>query len=318
MNKHLTKPLARRVARALSGPLAALLLGVFASAAGAQTFRMGVPPWPGVAVKSEVASEILHALGYQTEQKQLSAAIIINGLATGSVDIYLGGWEPQETSMIEPLAKQGKVVKLTANISDALTGLAVPAYMADQGVKSMADLNRYADKFDHKIYGIEAGSGINDAIQAAIDKNRYDLGDWSLVQSSTSAMLTQVKRATSRKEPVVFFAWRPHWMNVAYKLHYLTVDKPSDIAQTPSTVYTVVSKELPQQAPNVARFLKQFRVNSDIQSQWIYAYSYKKLDLKDVSHQWIKKHMDVVAQWLQEVKTAQGKPALPAARAAFE
>ncbi|NNC22686.1 ABC transporter substrate-binding protein [Salinisphaera sp. USBA-960] len=313
----MSNQLTMRLVHTMIGPLMALFLSAFALTSNAQVFRLGVPPWPGVQVKSEVAVEILQILGYQAKQDQLSVPIIFHSLTTDSLDIYLGGWVPQEKNKIEKYTQQGKIIKLTTNTTDALIGLAVPEYMAKRGVKSMADLKRYADKFDHKIYGIERGSGINKSIQSAIDQDRHDLGDWDLVQTGTGAMLAQVKRAISKKKPVVFFAWRPHWMNVSFNIHYLTVDEPSDIAHSSAAVYTLVSKELPQKAPNVTRFLKQMHVDSTVQSQWVHAYSRENDKLTAVSHNWIKNNMDVVSQWLDGVKTADGKPALPAVRAAF-
>jgi len=43
--------------------------------------RFGVPPWPGVTVKSEVAAQLLEAMGYETRQNNLAVSVILNGVA---------------------------------------------------------------------------------------------------------------------------------------------------------------------------------------------------------------------------------------------
>ena len=34
--------------------------------------RLGVPPWPGVTVKSEIAAQLLESMGYETRQQDLA------------------------------------------------------------------------------------------------------------------------------------------------------------------------------------------------------------------------------------------------------
>jgi glycine betaine/proline transport system substrate-binding protein len=297
----------------------ALALGatVPAQADDAPTIKFGVASWPGIVVKSEVAAQILQTMGFATKQVNASPAFIITSLKTGNLDVYLGGWIPTEKGMIKPAAKQGKVKILAKNITGALMGLAVPHYVWKAGVHSEADLAQHADKFDHKIYGIEPGSGFNAAIEKAIDNNRDGLGNWKLVQVATSVMLSQVGRAIHRQQWIVFLGWQPHWMNIKYHINYLkAVGKPT-IAQTKSNVLTVVNPELVKKYPNVARFLRQLVVKNKQQSQWVYRYSLKKRKAADVASQWIGDHLDTVAQWLKGVKTRNGKSAIAAVRAKY-
>src|SRR5699024_7250591 len=197
--------------------LTALLGMAFAAsgtalAASKPLIRFGVPTWPGVTVQSDVAAQLLEAMGYETKQTNASPAFIVNSLRSGRLDVYLGGWMPTEAGLIEPAEKKGEVDVLTTNIANALMGLAVPDYVWEAGVHTVADLNKHADKFDSTIYAIEAGSGFNMAIKKAIKDNRHDLGDWKMIPSSTSAMLVQVDRAIQKKNWIVFLGWEPHWM----------------------------------------------------------------------------------------------------------
>jgi glycine betaine/proline transport system substrate-binding protein len=279
---------------------------------------MGVQAWPGVVVKSEVAAELMQALGYKVKQTQMDTPFVLHGLASGDLDIGLGGWYPVSAAMITPMVKKGKLVRLAANLPDALSGMAVPVYVHKAGVNSVQDLHRYSDRFDSKIYGIEGGSTWNTQVKQAIQADRFHLKGWQVVGSSTAVMLTQVKRAISKHQWIVFYGWKPHWMNIVYHLYYLKGPKGSPIVHTKATVYTLAANSFAPSHPNLARFFRQYRVNAKTQSHWIYQYSRKRQPDDKVARQWIASHLKQVRSWLKGVTTKAGnKPAFQAVRATY-
>lgn len=299
--------------------LCALALGASAITAHAEppVVRFGVQPWPGVTVKTEVATQLLEAAGYPTEQMQLNTPLTLNGLSEGDLEAGFGGWYPVSSSMIDPLVQEGEIIRLTANLSEALSGVAVPTYVRDAGVESMSDLHRHADEFDRKIYGIESGSTWNTGVKEAIDENRHNLGDWEVVSSGTTAMLAQVGRATEREEWIAFYGWKPHWMNITYDLYYLEAPEGSAIAHTEATVYTLVPPDLEERMPEVTRFLRQYQVASRAQSEWIYEHSYQERPEAEVAREWIAANPEQVREWLDGVKTPDGEPAFKAVAAEY-
>lgn len=280
--------------------------------------RFGVPPWPGITVKSEVASQLLEALGYTTRQRELAVSVILNALVERDLDVYLAGWYPQERDMLAPLLEEGSIIEIVDNVPSAITGIAVTDDAWQAGVRSITDLDKHADRFDSRIYGIEAGSGINDAVLKVIDEDRFGLGDWHLQESSASAMLAQVGQKIDAGEWAAFIGWQPHWMNVAYDMHYLEDADDSGAAQLEGHVATVVRSDLAEQDPNLARFFEQFVVGSDIQSEWVNAYSRDERRADDVASEWIAEHQDVVAEWLDGVTTQDGESAIDAVSAQFQ
>lgn len=295
-----------------------VLFVLITATAGAQDVRLGVPSWPGVTVKSEVAAQLLEAMGYDTRQIVASPSIIFASLEGGSLNAYLGGWTPVENPMIDPLVEKGVIEKTVANVSDARTGLAVPSYAYEAGVRSMADLDAFADRFDSRIYGLEEGSGINEAIQAVIDENREGLGDWELIASNTASMLAQVDDFESRGEWFVFVGWRPHWMNIAYDFEYLSGTEGTEtVAGHGSVVYTILRSEFAETNPNLRRFFRQFVVDSIIQSEWVLEHGQKNRRADEVAREWISANEDVVARWLDGVETSDGDPAIESIRAAY-
>lgn len=291
--------------------------GTAGAASDSQTIRFGTPTWPGVTVKTEVAAQLMEAMGYETKSTNASPAFAINSLKTDDLDVYLGGWMPTEKHMIEPAEKNGEVEVLATNISGAIMGIAVPKYVWEAGVRTEADLAEHADKFGGKIYGIEPGSGFNDSIKSSIDNDRHGLGGWELVPSSTSAMLSQVGRKIDRDEWIVFLGWTPHWMNVTYDIKYLEAVGEPKIADTRSDVLTVVNPKLRERAPEVAKFLSQYVVDKQDQSKWVLEYSYKERAKDAVASEWIAANLDTVAGWLDGVKTRDGGSAIEAVRGEY-
>ncbi|MCE3027240.1 MULTISPECIES: ABC transporter substrate-binding protein [unclassified Salinicola] len=279
--------------------------------------RFGVSPWPGVTVKTEIAAQLLDAMGYRTEQKELAVGVILNGLANGQLDAYLGNWYPVQQEMTEPLLESGRLAHAAANISNANSGLVVPAYVHEAGVDSVADLDRYRERFGGKIQGIEAGTGINDAILKAIAEDKAGLGDWQLQESSTAAMLAYAGQKIADHEWVTFVGWEPHWMNVNYDLYYLKDADDSGVADIVSTVWTLVPGGLEQQDANLYRFFSQYRVDIADQNDWVYQYSHEERPADEVASEWIQSHEATVAKWLEGVTAKNGKPAINAVRAEF-
>ncbi|MGP8290372.1 ABC transporter substrate-binding protein [Vreelandella zhanjiangensis] len=294
------------------------LLTAGSATAGLDEVRFGVPPWPGVTVKSEVAAQLMEAMGYQTRQRDLAVSVILEGLTRNDVDVYLGGWYPVQTDMVEPLVANGKVEKLVSNIQGANSGLVVPQYVYDAGVTSVADLDAHRERFDGQIQGIEAGTGINTAILAAIDDDAVGLGDWSLRESSTAAMLAQAEQKIANEEWVTFVGWEPHWMNVSFDLAYLDDAENAGIAQIESTVWTVVPASMAEEDPQLHRFLSQYVVDIEDQNAWVYSYSYDDLPADEVAQEWIAEHLDTVAVWLEGVEAKDGTSAIEAVRAVYQ
>ncbi|WP_163577268.1 ABC transporter substrate-binding protein [Halomonas faecis] len=303
----------RGITRVAGLALPLLLAGP--AAADLDEVRFGVPPWPGVTVKSEVAAQLMEAMGYETRQRELAVSVILEGLTRGDLDAYLGGWYPVQTEMVEPLVADGKVEKLVANIQGATSGLVVPQYVYDAGVTSVAELNAHRDRFDAEIQGIEAGTGINTAILEAIDGDLAGLGDWTLRESSTAAMLAQAEQKMADEEWVTFVGWEPHWMNVSFDLVDLEDADDAGIAEIESTVWTVVPASLAEEDPQLHRFLSQYVVDIEDQNAWVHGYSYDDRPADEVAREWIGDNLDTVAEWLDGVEARDGVPAIEAVHA---
>ncbi len=289
------------------------LVGV-SSAADEITF--GYVNWPGVTVKTHVAAEILNFLGYETEMKMLSVPIVFKGLANNDLDVFVGAWLPTMKSMVDAYFEEGSIVSVAINLDETIYTLAVPKYAWDAGVKSHADLNTFADKFESKIIGIEPGNDGNKLVLDMIQNNQYDLKDWEIIESSAEAMMIGVSSAIKKNEWVVWLGWSPHWMNLAFDIEYL--EDPLEVwGSEPELVRTVARAGLEQDQPNVHTFFTQFRVTPEIQNDWIDKYSREKQKPKDVAVEWIRNNPGIVDQWVYGVTSADGQRGRDAIRKAL-
>lgn len=302
--------------RALSLLLGACLFLSAGMAVAAPTIRFTTPPWPGVEVETEVVSQIVEAMGYQASTVSAAPTIGIKAVSTGDVDAVLAVWIPSQKSTLEAVMADGNVAIAGTELDDALYGIVVPQYVWDAGVHSIADLNKYPEKFSKVIYGINAGSDGNLLVEKAIESGTYDLPGWRVVPSSTAAMLAQAQRRVSDHKWVAFLGWRPHWMNIVMDLKYL--NDPKKIWGGNYVIRMIANKEFLKANPEIKQFLDQFEVTADTQSNWIYRYSFKNIDKSKVAKQWITKHMDTVEGWLEGIEAVNGKPAAEVVRQAFQ
>lgn len=307
--------------------LACFLVTMSGQTTQAAKIKFGSVSWPGVTVKTEIAKQILETLGYEVEVMELAVAPTLMGVGTGKLDAFLGCWLPNQITYMQKYLDQGQIIKLAQNLDETIYCHGVPQYVWEAGVHSMTDLDKpeFRDNFDlnnngkPELYGIESGNVGNEITVAAIANNTYGLGDWEFIPSSTSGMLSMVKKAMRRDQWIVFQAWKPHWMVIEMDIKFLKDPEeiwPGQGRQT--DVWTIIHSGFEEKNPNVTKFLKQLKVTPKWQSKWIYDFSYSDQDAEHVARIWIKKNMDVVAEWTAGVTTVDGQNALDALKARFK
>ncbi|KJH83702.1 choline ABC transporter substrate-binding protein [Pseudomonas sp. KSR10] len=287
--------------------------------ASCQEIRLGAVGWTDVVATTAVASELLGRLGYETTQTQASQQIIFAGIQKNQIDAFLGYWKPIMDDNIKPFLDRDAVkVAPEPSLDDAIAILAVPTYTAEAGLKTFADIARFKDQLDGKIYGIESGSGANTAIQKMIDEDQFGLGEFTLVESSEGAMLTAVKRAVRAEKPVLFFGWKPHPMNIQLSITYLTgsenVFGPNDGA---ATVSTVTAPDFAQRCPNADRLLTGLRFTSAQEAE-LMAPIMDRQAPDQVARAWLKANPEVVKAWLAGVTSFDGKSGADAVIASLQ
>ncbi|QVW23394.1 choline ABC transporter substrate-binding protein [Pseudomonas hormoni] len=278
-----------------------------------ETVKMADPGWSDIAATNAITGFLLDGMGYKPKVDTLAVPITFGGLKDGQVDVFLGNWMPAQQGFYDKFVATGDVTQLAKNLDGTEFTLAVPDYVWNAGVHNFADLNKFADKFDKKIYGIGSGAPANISLQEIIKKNDFDMGQWKLVESSEQAMLAEVSRAVKKQKFVTFLGWTPHPMNVQLKMHYLKGGEKY-FGDTGS-VHTLTRKGYAQACPNVGKLLTNLSFTQEMENSIMADVVNKKVSNADAAKAWIKANPAVLDKWLDGVKTVDGKDALPAVKA---
>ncbi|WP_254699894.1 choline ABC transporter substrate-binding protein [Trinickia violacea] len=272
--------------------------------------------WTDIAATTGLASTMLSALGYTPSKTIASVPITFAGIKSKQIDLFLGYWSPSMDPIIEPFVKSGSVKVLqTPNLTGAKFTLAVPDYVYQGGLKTFADLAKYADKLQYRIYGIEPGNDGNQLIDKMIKTNKDGIGKFKLVESSEAGMLVQVNRALRDKQWIVFLAWEPHPMNAQMKINYLAGgDDVFGPNYGEAKVYTVEPPDYAERCPNVAKFASNLQFTTTMENHLMIPIMNRE-DPNTAAAEWIKANPQVLDKWLAGVTTIDGKPGLPAVKA---
>ncbi|TWI61169.1 glycine betaine/proline transport system substrate-binding protein [Pseudoduganella lurida] len=287
--------------------LAACSVTHAADAPACRVVRMADPGWTDIAGTNALAGIVLEALGYEQRILPLSVPITYAGLQKGQVDVFLGNWMPAQRALVEPLFQSGAVEQVHANLPAAKFTLAVPDYVAQAGVRTFADLATFADRFDRRIYGIEAGSPANQTVKKMLAAQSYGLEHWILVESSEQGMLSQVKRVTRNRRWIVFLAWEPHQMNNAFRITYLDGDKDYFGPNFGSaSVNTVTRRGYRSACPNAGRLAAQLTFSPALEHAIIADVVGRRQPVRAAALRQLQAHPELLDTWLEGVTTLAG------------
>ncbi|MBX9456961.1 MAG: choline ABC transporter substrate-binding protein [Rhizobium sp.] len=302
---------------AISIALNALLssTAMAADKAECKQVRMSDLGWTDIALTNTTAELILKALGYEPAQTLLALNVTFDSLKNGDMDVFLGNWRPVQDLDYKAYFDDGSVIPVATNLTGAKYTLAVPKYVSDAGLKSFDDLQKFADKLDRKIYGIEPGS--NKPLTDMVEQKTHGLdGGWEVVESSEAAMLQQVTRAVMKKDFIVFLGWQPHPMNVNMEISYLS---GGDAEFGPdfggATVRTIVRKGYPEDCPNVTKFFSNLVFDIDYENTGMNLIMGDSMEVPAAATKMMKDNPAKLDAWLKDVTTIDGKPGLEAVKA---
>ena len=300
---------------------AALLVAGTAAAAepeSCKAVRFSDVGWTDITATTALASVVLEALGYEPTADILSVPVSYQSLKNGDIDVFLGNWMPTMEADIAPFTADGSVETVRANLEGAKYTLAVPTYVAEQGLKDFADIVKFKDQLGGEIYGIEPGNDGNRLIQKMIDEDKFGLGGFELVESSEQGMLSQVERVGRDQKPIVFLGWEPHPMNTRFKLTYLTGgDEVFGPNFGGATIYTNVRKGYLQECPNVGKLLQNLVFALPMESSVMGGILDDGEEPETAAKEWLGDNTGVLDGWLAGVTTFDGGDGLAAVKGAL-
>jgi glycine betaine/proline transport system substrate-binding protein len=271
--------------------------------------------WTDITATTAATSVVLEALGYEPEAQILSVPVTYASLKNKDIDVFLGNWMPTMEADVRPYLEEGSVKSLRPNLEGAKYTLAVPSYVAQGGVKSFADIAKFSDQLDGKIYGIEPGNDGNRLIQKMIDEDAFGLGEFELVESSEQGMLSQVARAVKGEEWIVFLGWEPHPMNANFDMAYLSGgDDWFGPNYGGATVHTNVRKGYVEECPNVGKLLTNLQFTLEMENEIMGGILDEGEEPEEAAAAWLKENPQILEKWLAGVTTVDGEEGLAAVK----
>lgn len=292
----------------------ALIAAAGAAQANCDKISFSDVGWTDITVTTSATKQILTALGYDIDVKILSVPVTFASIEGGDVDVFLGNWMPAQESSIQPYLDKGTIVTLNENLKGTAYTLAVPQYLWDKGLKTYADVAKFKDDLDGKIYGIEPGNEGNTYLISLTEAGKPFEG-MNVVESSEQGMLAQVRRLYPDQKAVVFLGWAPHPMNANFELKYLTGGEEFFGAE--GVVNTVTRKGFAEDCPNVAKLLTNQKFSLAMENQIMGAILDEGQEPDAAVQEWVKMNPEIITPWLEGVTTKDGGDGLAAVKTAL-
>jgi len=278
-----------------------------------QLVRLSDIGWTDVTATTAIFSALLRDLGYRTQITVLSVPVTYASLKHQDIDVFLGNWMPAMEGDRQSYVAEGSVEVVRHNLTGAKYTLAVPGYAYERGLHSFADIHRFGVQLNHSIYGIEPGNDGNRLVLGMLRQNLFELGDFRLIESSEQGMLAEVERAFRAHQPIVFLAWDPHPMNMRFDLRYLAGgDQVFGPNYGEAHVDTNTRAGYSHQCPNIGRLLSNVAFTTGQESRVMSDILDRHQPPEAAAEAWLKANPVVVADWLEGVRTFDGRPALAA------
>jgi glycine betaine/proline transport system substrate-binding protein len=299
--------------------------------------------WNSAQVHNRIAGFILkHGYGYEVGFMPHTTVSGIIAVTRGTVDINMEIWVELQHEAYAKALVAGKILDLGQNYSDAWQGWIVPTYVIKgdpqrdiqaraPGLKSVDDLPRYWEVFKdpddptkgryiNGIPGTEYGIIGERKIDAYGLRKYYNVfghpqwgADYGLVD------------AYQKGRPWFGYYWTPSWVMGKFKMTVIE-EPPFDEAlwadnlacsYPPTHVNIVVAVSLLERAPEVVKFLKNYKTDIEINNNFLaqmddnmgYADD-EKININKAAIWFLKNHESLWATWIPEDAAVKVKAAL--------
>ena len=216
-------------------------------------------------------------------------------VASGEMDAFQDVWLPNQEALLDQVAEDVEQLDPWF-LGETKQGMAVPAYM---DVRSIDQLNGTDVEF---IYGIEPSSVMMQEVGEGVIP-AYGLKQL-LVEGPTAGMLAEVERLYAFREPFVFLAWSPHWMNQRYDIRYL--EDPKDamgVTNDPAECSTIVRGGLRDDDPVAYAFMDALALTEKQINGLEYTIN-EEGDPLAGARRWVSENREVVRPWIDAARNA--------------
>ncbi|MCB7077131.1 glycine/betaine ABC transporter [Caldibacillus thermoamylovorans] len=188
-----------------------------------------------------------------------------------------------------------------------IVGVVLSACSNDAGTESQGNEGStdksIGEAVDYKIIGIEPGAGIMQATEKALEEYE-NLADWELIESSSSAMATELQKAYENEEPIIVTGWSPHWKFAKFDLKYL--EDSEGVYGEEETIETFVRNGLKEDQPSAYSVLDKFYWEASDMEEVMLEIQ-EGADPTEAATNWVEANNDRVAEWIDGAEAVDGE-----------
>jgi glycine betaine/proline transport system substrate-binding protein len=303
-----------RTVRLVTALLAVLLAASGCAAAGADgpTVRLAQFPWSAAKLTNVILGEVVAAhpeLGVgRLKTIQVGPATAWAGAQRGDVDALTEVAMPNQSELAAKAAERIELVHPT--YEGAEQGWYVPSYAVEPGqplagLTSVTQLNDYADALGNRLVDSDPSFLTTEYNAKRLAGYRLDLEQ---VTSSEAAQIAELRRAYERRQPILVYLYRPHYIFEELALTKLTEPTPARddcyttgdgaCAMPAYSAWTAASPELARTSPGFAAMLRRFELPLPDVEQMLQRVDVDNQDVEVVAREYVAAHPDRVRQWV--------------------
>lgn len=252
----------------------------------------------GVAWTHFLATVLEDEMGYDVTLTAADVGPAYSSVAGGDQDYFMEAWLP---NLHQTYLEQGDFVEVSTIYENAVVGLIVPKFMAEEGVTGISDLGdpEVAEKLDYKITGIDAGAGMMIKTQdELIPGYGLDEAGIELVPSSSPAMLAAMESSIKNNEYIVGMGWQPHTMFGRMDLVILEQDGPQ--IWDNDNVYILGRPGVTEDLPVVSEFFDNVMWTNETIGPLMVHLADSNLSTLEAAREWKDQNPEVWKDWVPE------------------
>lgn len=284
------------LSRLLTTALGATLL--VSSAAHARTVVIGHVNLSFHEATAAVFQNVLERSGYNVAMKKGSHSVMYPLLAEGEFDLFVAAWLPHTHGEYWE-AYNENLTLVTPLYSDARLFWAVPDYVPESAVKSVADLAKpeVAAKMEKTIRGPSVGSDL--MMQSKTVMEHYDLqqSGYNLAPGKAKDWIDSFNANVEAKNWFVMPLWQPQYLNKVAKLRIL--EEPENILGEADTAWLVAHSSADKKIPkHIFDVLKRMEFSVKWITELDYMVNVEGMSPREAARVWMTSHPYTVDYWI--------------------
>jgi len=306
-----------------------ILISLTVSVSAKDKIVFADPGWDSVRFHNGVAQTIIEeGYGYPTDVISGSSPATLLGLKEGDIDLCMEEWTANWGDVYYDALEEGLIIEVSVNFDDNAQGLYVPTYMIKgdnkrgiepmaPGLKTVKDLKDYWEIFKDeedpskgRIYGAPPGWKVDQILRAKVKSSDLNKCYNYFSPGSDSALSAAIVGAYEKGEPIVAYYWEPTWVmgmlnmtlleDEAYSAEKWTEEGGYACEFAAQDIAIAINKDLPERAPEVVEFLKNYHTTSAMASAALSYMMKNECDTREAAVWFLKTREDVWTKWVSE------------------